>query len=710
MKSTCFARALGASCLVLAPLAFDAAAADPDLKPGFPVQLIQTNGTYHAGPGVHALVGNIDADANLEILTSSAARGPTYAIKADGTLMPGWPIMDNLGMAYMCLGRFSAGATADQVFAGFFDGLHFAFDGNLNVLPGWPVTAANYVSSPAALVDIDGDGIDEIFIGEEDFRLHGYRADGTPLPGWPASAVAIGSQAIHTPAIADLDGDGVPEIIVATEPANGRIAVYAYKVDGSIAPGFPVPIERGNAVTYVSVGDVDGDGSPEIVLLARDPLTYPYQSVLLILGADGSTKRVIRTASNVVWGTAPTLADLDGDRIPEIIIQGDNMVEVWKGDGTPFPGWPREMWGMAESSAPVVGDVDGDGRPDIVVVQSSNSNPMDARVYVFDRTGNVHPRFPKAIPAGGGATPAIADLDRDGRNDIVIVGTPWAGVVDYYDSVWVYDLGGGPHGRIEWGQFAGGPKHHGRYVSPLASAAPVADIGVQVDVSPAIRFPGEPLTFTLTVANPGPQSAGRVRVTHDLDPAFTFVSASAGCALRGGTLTCDLGTVAPGDSAQAQLTVVSPMTGTRASRSIALSDASDPALADNDVRTSVSVVLPNVDLAVTATDSPDPARFGQNVTYTIVARNLGPDTSKRVVVQDRLGDVNFVSASAGCGLSFGLVACDVGTLTAGESRTLSVTVTPRTRRSTVTNTVTIAGEGNDTNSANNSATQTTTVK
>lgn len=66
----------------------------------------------------------------------------------------------------------SPNATADQVFAGFFDGLHYAFDGNASVLPGWPIPAANYVSSPAALVDIDGDGIDEIFVGEHDHLQH----------------------------------------------------------------------------------------------------------------------------------------------------------------------------------------------------------------------------------------------------------------------------------------------------------------------------------------------------------------------------------------------------------------------------------------------------------------------------------------------------------------------------------------------------------
>src|SRR5690348_3656990 len=54
-------------------------ATDPDLEPGFPVQTYEGAGTYHGGPAIHALVGNIDSDPQLEILATALASGPLYA-------------------------------------------------------------------------------------------------------------------------------------------------------------------------------------------------------------------------------------------------------------------------------------------------------------------------------------------------------------------------------------------------------------------------------------------------------------------------------------------------------------------------------------------------------------------------------------------------------------------------------------------------------
>jgi len=85
------------------------------------------------------------------------------------------------------------------------------------------------------------------------------------------------------------------------------------------------------------------------------------------------------------------------------------------------------------------------------------------RVLVFDRDGNLHPRFPKTLPMSDGGVPAIADIDLDGRNEIVISGSSLKGYPGLTDRVWVYDLGGDKHGPILWGQFMGGPKHQGRY-------------------------------------------------------------------------------------------------------------------------------------------------------------------------------------------------------------------------------------------------------
>src|SRR6266496_612746 len=96
----------------------------------------QYNGEDHvySTPFMHALIGNIDGDANLEILGSSNGSNPIYAIKADGTFVPGWPISNPYGMGYLGLGPFTANSAAEQVFAGFWGTVEFAYDGNGNVL------------------------------------------------------------------------------------------------------------------------------------------------------------------------------------------------------------------------------------------------------------------------------------------------------------------------------------------------------------------------------------------------------------------------------------------------------------------------------------------------------------------------------------------------------------------------------------------------
>src|SRR5207237_6936465 len=91
--------------------------ADATLKPGFPVRTWHGAGSYQGGQGLHALVGNIDGDSALEILVTALAQGPLYAFKADGTLMPGWPVLDPPGAVYPALGQLTAGSPALDVVA-----------------------------------------------------------------------------------------------------------------------------------------------------------------------------------------------------------------------------------------------------------------------------------------------------------------------------------------------------------------------------------------------------------------------------------------------------------------------------------------------------------------------------------------------------------------------------------------------------------------
>ena len=245
-------------------------------------------------------------------------------------------------------------------------------------------------SSSATLADVDGDGLDEIFIGEEDGLLHAYRADGSILPGWP-SPYASGCQSRSTPAIADLDADGKLEIITASTNCTGEGAyLFAYHHNGTPVTGFPVLLPL-YTDSYPVIGDVDGDGKPEIVVIG-----WSGGPSVIIISCDGQIKRTSPLTGIIFYGTAPALADLDGDGIPEIIVQTDTAVNVQRGDGSSFPGWPvifGEYLDYYPDSSPVVGDVDGDQLPDIVILLTGWNGPREVRVY--NRNGVLHPHFPR---------------------------------------------------------------------------------------------------------------------------------------------------------------------------------------------------------------------------------------------------------------------------------------------------------------------------
>jgi len=121
------------------------------------------------------------------------------------------------------------------------------------------------------------------------------------------------------------------------------------------------------------------------------------------------------------------------------------------------------------------------------------------------------------------------------------------------------------------------------------------------------------------------------------------------------------------------------------------------------------------DLAMTMTDSPDPAHVGQNLTYTIVVTNNGPDKAVGVSVTDQLaknagyGSTSTTQGSCTLKPSKNAVACTIGTMASGASVTITLVVKP-TSKGTITNTafVTLTSP-TDPNTANNSATATTTV-
>ncbi|GIX00173.1 MAG: hypothetical protein KatS3mg111_3505 [Pirellulaceae bacterium] len=247
-----------------------------------------------------------------------------------------------------------------------------------------------------------------------------------------------------------------------------------------------------------------------------------------------------------------------------------------------------------------------------------------------------------------------------------------------------------------------------------------ANIDLQVtkadNVDPVVA--GQSLIYTIVVTNNGPSTANGVTVTDVLPSGVTFtsVTASQGTASHsGGTITAQLGTLAP--NATATVTVNVEVNGdTRGSLTNTATVSADETDTDqtNDSATQVTDVNANVDLEVTKTDSTDPVAASGTLTYTITVTNNGPSTATGVVVNDTLpAGLTFVSGNSTVGTvsnSGNAVTVNVGTLASGASATITINATVNSDATgTLSNTATATAAESDTDSTNNSATQETAI-
>ena len=121
----------------------------------------------------------------------------------------------------------------------------------------------------------------------------------------------------------------------------------------------------------------------------------------------------------------------------------------------------------------------------------------------------------------------------------------------------------------------------------------------------------------------------------------------------------------------------------------------------------------SVDLALSKSDSPDPVREGELLTYTISVSNLSSDPTGATVTDELSSHVDFVSASASqgsCEATGKTVTCTLGMVNPGSPASVSIAVRPR-RAGPLANTASVAvGQADsDPNPANNSDTESTNV-
>ncbi|MEA2399313.1 MAG: cell wall-associated protease, partial [Thermoleophilaceae bacterium] len=308
------------------------------------------------------------------------------------------------------------------------------------------------VTNPVAGSDPNGGGPPAPLVGEDRrvVYLRSSPADHAKSP------YALGASGEASPTLYDLEGRGQLDIVEPTSDGT----IVALRPDGKRVHGWPVRMaplagghpqrvggqrSTGQIVGSVAVGDIDGDGAPEVIAQSFNgglyawhrngrrvkgfPVAIPPRPTFVAPHggtAPGTSADWCRRSHPAVYGqrysdygaiSAPVLADLNGDRRLDIVsAQSNQCVYAVSGRGkVQWAASPNDTHADTSKIAdtPAVGDLDGDGRPEVVLGtgEVAGSIPQTTgRLYALDgRTGKLKPGWPVTLHSlAGNGVPTVA--------------------------------------------------------------------------------------------------------------------------------------------------------------------------------------------------------------------------------------------------------------------------------------------------------------
>lgn len=239
-----------------------------------------------------------------------------------------------------------------------------------------------------------------------------------------------------------------------------------------------------------------------------------------------------------------------------------------------------------------------------------------------------------------------------------------------------------------------------------------ADLSITKTATPDTALAGaDTITYTVVVSNAGPDAATGVVVTDTPGSGLSFGS-SSGCAEDPrGILSCSLGTIPSGGSAQYTYTAsVDSSTTADVSNTVTVTSTTPDPNSANNTATETVTVETEADLSVTKTDDIDPVSVNGTIIYTVTVSNAGPSDALNVVATDTLPAGVTLVATSGCAEDpSGVPTCSLGTIAAGGSAQYTIEVTAPDGVGDIDNTVSVTSDTADPDSSNNSTTETTTV-
>ena len=350
-------------------------------------------------------------------------------------------------------------------------------------------------SSPA-VGDLDGDGDLEIVWEGEDRRIHAYHHTGNVVGGWPfyrwpPNLDPLDRGGISSPALGDIDNDGLVEVIVGgTSPRCTPSAtdgcgagtdysvapVWAINGDSTLVPGWPKYVP-----TWVdsspALGNIDGDEQLEVIVgsgrsasgIGGNPGGYQ----VFAWNGDGSPVSGWPKATAYLMPSSPALADLNGGGLDVIIGCGTDSdvncsyLYAWQGNGSAVPGfpmfpldindWPGGHQPMSQPFPVVAADIDGDGKPEILTTGTPSMG-----VTVIESNGSMSTDYSRSQQSPGFgiyASLLVADVDHDGLLETVA-----AGEANGQAAVYIWnEVGPASAGRTPWPMFRHDNRRTGNY-------------------------------------------------------------------------------------------------------------------------------------------------------------------------------------------------------------------------------------------------------
>jgi len=293
------------------------------------------------------------------------------------------------------------------------------------------------------IVDFNGDGKPDLITSNS--VLLNTTTPGASTPTFSPKTDFTTGAGTNYGTVADVNGDGKPDlvssnnnvvsisILLNTTPTGASTPTFAPKVDFSIL----------TLCQFVSIGDLNGDGKPDLVAVISSPAQL---SVLLNTTPTGSATPTFSSRTDFTSGTQPrqvSICDINGDGKPDLAVTNNSPSTIsvllnttTTGASTPSFSSKTDFTTGSNTWGLFTGDVNGDGKTDLV---SSNNFASSISVLLNTTpTGNATPTFSAKTDFTVGTNPrhvSIGDLNGDGKPEIAATNTGSNNVSVFFNTV-----------------------------------------------------------------------------------------------------------------------------------------------------------------------------------------------------------------------------------------------------------------------------------